>query len=315
MGLALGDAVEDFSLACSAPEYRITLRMTNDTGSHQAWKMKTNAPQRWSVRPNGGVLNPGEAVDVAFKLCGVSMEGIESDRHLIINAPVAIAVAARLSEQRRQNPRASLDVPNLETPGVGQRRMTPVFTHLPPPQDLASPRAGSPSDAPAKPAVALASPLPATHTPAGLVSPAGGSTTPFTDAAAWPVDHRLSVTQRVAVLNRRYPSDVDGAARSGMVHAASSASVAEQEGEETEEEEEEDGDDDDAAADDEGKPRPRRRGRQGLLGLLMSLLSRGSEELVPWLSWKVFDVIFALAVLWLAKRVKFVREAKELDLI
>ena len=100
-----------------------------------------------------------------------------------------------------------------------------------------------------------------------------------------------------------------------MVHAASSASVAEQEGEETEEEEEEDGDDDDAAADDEGKPRPRRRGRQGLLGLLMSLLSRGSEELVPWLSWKVFDVIFALAVLWLAKRVKFVREAKELDLI
>ena len=149
MGLALGDAVEDFSLACSAPEYRITLRMTNDTGSHQAWKMKTNAPQRWSVRPNGGVLNPGEAVDVAFKLCGVSMEGIESDRHLIINAPVAIAVAARLSEQRRQNPRASLDVPNLETPGVGQRRMTPVFTHLPPPQDLASPRAGSPSDAPA----------------------------------------------------------------------------------------------------------------------------------------------------------------------
>ena len=94
---------------------------------------------------------------------------------------------------------------------------------------MATPKArgaASPSDAPAKLAAALASPPPATHTPAGLTSPEGaGSTTPFTDAAAWPVDHRLSVTQRVAVLNRRYPSGVEVDGQTNMVHAASSATL------------------------------------------------------------------------------------------
>ena len=48
---------------------------------------------------------------------------------------------------------------------------------------------------------------------------------------------------------------------------------------------------------------------------MASLLSRGSEEFVPWLSWKVYDVLFALALLWLAKRVKLIERARELEIL
>ena len=36
-----------------------------------------------------------------------------------------------------------------------------------------------------------------------------------------------------------------------------------------------------------------------------------SEELVPWLSWKVYDVLFALAMLYLGRRVQAIRYARE----
>ena len=48
---------------------------------------------------------------------------------------------------------------------------------------------------------------------------------------------------------------------------------------------------------------------------LLSLLSRGGDEFVPWLSWKAYDVLFALAILYLAKRVKLIQRARELELI
>ena len=53
----------------------------------------------------------------------------------------------------------------------------------------------------------------------------------------------------------------------------------------------------------------------GLLGALFSLLDRAADEVVPWLSWKVYDVLFALAMLYLAKRVKLIRKAQELDIL
>ena len=99
-------AADEFSVDCRGPDYRILVRLANDSASHQAWKCKTNAPSRWSVKPNGGVLNPGEAVEVKFKLCsGHTMEGLESDRHLILNAPISVGEAARLREERRWRPR------------------------------------------------------------------------------------------------------------------------------------------------------------------------------------------------------------------
>jgi hypothetical protein len=55
--------------------------------------------------------------------------------------------------------------------------------------------------------------------------------------------------------------------------------------------------------------------RGSLAGYLLSLLSRGSEEIVPWLSWKVFDVLFALLMLRLAKRFKCIRYLQELEVL
>ena len=75
------------------------------------------------------------------------------------------------------------------------------------------------------------------------------------------------------------------------------------------EEEESDLDD----SDDEGGSG--RGARSGLLGYLLSLLSRGGDEFVPWLSWKVYDVLFALAIIWLSKRFKLIERARELEVL
>ena len=52
--------------------------------------------------------------------------------------------------------------------------------------------------------------------------------------------------------------------------------------------------------------------KQGLLGWLLRLLASGAGEFTPWLSWKVYDVLWALALLWLGRRLKWVRDAQEL---
>ena len=61
------------------------------------------------------------------------------------------------------------------------------------------------------------------------------------------------------------------------------------------------------------------RGGGGVLSSLLWLLGGGFERLLeefsPWLSWKVYDVLFALAILYLAKRVKLIRKAQELDIL
>ena len=44
-------------------------------------------------------------------------------------------------------------------------------------------------------------------------------------------------------------------------------------------------------------------------------LSRASDELSPWLAWKVYDVLFALLLLYLGKRVRLIRQAQELDIL
>ena len=48
---------------------------------------------------------------------------------------------------------------------------------------------------------------------------------------------------------------------------------------------------------------------------MVSLLSRGSDEFVPWISWKVYDVIFALAIIWLSKRFKLIEKAREMEVL
>jgi len=49
----------------------------------------------------------------------------------------------------------------------------------------------------------------------------------------------------------------------------------------------------------------------GIVHLLADWILRGREEFVPWLSWKVYDILFALALIWLGRRVKLIRDAQE----
>ena len=68
--------------------------------------------------------------------------------------------------------------------------------------------------------------------------------------------------------------------------------------------------------------RPRARARPspphpaaGLLRALRDFLTTASGEFSPWLSWKVYDVLFALTLLVLGRRIKWLRAAQQtLDL-
>ena len=92
----------ELSVKCVAPEYSIALILSNGTSLHHCFKLKTNAPRRWSVRPNGGVLAPGETAALSIKVIRTSADfrGIEDDRHLIVSVPVSPAEAVALREQR-----------------------------------------------------------------------------------------------------------------------------------------------------------------------------------------------------------------------
>ena len=117
LALSTKSTSEDISAACTAASgFKIVVKLSNaSASSHQAYKCKTNAPRRWSVRPNGGVIAPGEEIEVVFKLCGSTMQGLAQDRHLILTAPVAADEARRLLKQRAERPRSSPEAPDLET--------------------------------------------------------------------------------------------------------------------------------------------------------------------------------------------------------
>ena len=56
--------------------------------------------------------------------------------------------------------------------------------------------------------------------------------------------------------------------------------------------------------------------RSGLLGkLLGTIFSAIGEEFAPWLSWKVYDVLFAVLMLYLGRRLAWVRRARELEIL
>ena len=58
------------------------------------------------------------------------------------------------------------------------------------------------------------------------------------------------------------------------------------------------------------------RARDGLLGkLLGTIFSAIGEEFAPWLSWKVYDVLFAVLMLYLGRRLAWVRRARELEIL
>lgn len=44
------------------------MKITNPTETKVAYKIKTTAPKKYCVRPNGGVLDPEQSVEIAGKL-------------------------------------------------------------------------------------------------------------------------------------------------------------------------------------------------------------------------------------------------------
>ena len=116
--LAETSVAADVVAECTAASGFVSVvRLSNGTATFQAYKCKTNAPRHWSVKPNGGVIGPGEDLDVIFKLKSAH-PGIETDRHLVLTAPVTAEEAQRLREQREARPRSSPETPGFDTPGV-----------------------------------------------------------------------------------------------------------------------------------------------------------------------------------------------------
>ena len=85
--------------------------------AHPLPQAMTNAPRRWSVRPNGGVLQPGQSVTVTLSLIKHdAKESVAFDHHLILSLPLTAEDAARLSEIRAANGRASIEALAQENP-------------------------------------------------------------------------------------------------------------------------------------------------------------------------------------------------------
>ncbi len=310
----------ELAFDCSAPEYAISLVLSNGTASHHCFKLKTNAPRRWSVRPNGGVLAPGETAALSIKVMRNSPDfrGIEDDRHLIVSVPVSPAEAAALREQRAAAPRTSPTRPDVNEPGASRTHITPRFASLPPlrPQGAAS---ASPA---ASPGSAMHSPLPSPLLPSSsLSSPRVPTTAPELQASP-PIDAngRLgSVADQVAAIEVRRRPAHDGAALQPNGHHVigsakgdiEEAAVAEALG---------GGGDDDADVDTDADADGASGGRGGvrrggLLGSLLAFLSAVGDEFTPWLSWKLYDIMFALLMLYLGRRLAWVRRAQELEIL
>mmetsp|Transcript_88087 Transcript_88087/g.247658 ORF Transcript_88087/g.247658 Transcript_88087/m.247658 type:complete len:338 (+) Transcript_88087:95-1108(+) len=67
------------SLVPDEPAAKVTrpLKLTNTSDGSVAWKVRTNAPEGFLVRPRSGVLNPGESVEAEItRLPGAIAEGI-----------------------------------------------------------------------------------------------------------------------------------------------------------------------------------------------------------------------------------------------
>lgn len=297
----------ELSVKCVAPEYSIALILSNGTSLHHCFKLKTNAPRRWSVRPNGGVLAPGETAALSIKVIRTSADfrGIEDDRHLIVSVPVSPAEAVALREQRAAAPRTSPARPDVSEPGASRTHITPRFASLPVPVPSEAATAGTAASSPAAPpGSTMYSPMP---------SPMGGAL-----PGSPTVDYRRpfsSVANQVSAIDvRRQPTSNGAAHVNGGAAHGSSSTPARAGGEKAAGCGDGDGDDEDRSGL-LGKLLGI-RARDGLLGkLLGTIFSAIGEEFAPWLSWKVYDVLFAVLMLYLGRRLAWVRRARELEIL
>lgn len=115
--------IADVSCAL-CPGRSVTIKLQNMSSSVLGFKTLTNSPKRWSVRPNGGVLEPGEVLDVFMSAnTGADEDALASDRHLLLSTPLQPEEAAELRHLRMHNVRASLDILRPDNSLVHQTRL------------------------------------------------------------------------------------------------------------------------------------------------------------------------------------------------
>ncbi len=104
------------------------VRLRNACTETLVFKVLTNAPRRWTVRPNSLAIRPGVSVDVSLSIAaGAAGEDASEDRHLILYVPVTAEEAARVAEARRtKRPREGAPIERLQqgNDGVGHVRIT-----------------------------------------------------------------------------------------------------------------------------------------------------------------------------------------------
>lgn len=293
----------------------------------------TNAPRRWSVRPNGGVLEPGQTIAVSLTLTRPSAkDSLAGDHHLILSVPISREEATRLYELRTSNGKASIPALTIDNPQVRAVRRSPL------------------PDTPAAPAIAVsltpACPLPACQATQARVSPllsaedassavaspmnghfASPNGTHNSDDAAGSDatasagdDSDMSVAERVKDLQRRFSSSgaalvskpaAPSAGANGSPQADSAASPraradagspgagGPRQPMQRQQQQQQNGGDGSEGDDDEAEAT-----RHPLLRLLSRMFGSYFDEFEPWLKWKVYDVLFALLLVFLGRRLR-----------
>lgn len=275
--VTIGDqpGIAEVWIDCAAPDWTMTVRLHNESEMDVGFKAMTNSPRHWSVRPNGGVVEPHGLVDVQLTALAGSLEALASDRHLILSASLKPEEAARLRALRSKNVRSSLELLVPENPQVSQVRLTPRV-HVP---AALTPLAEEPCLLPETCVSACTSPA--------VYSESGASPgNPVTASAAVPGDSLpLSVAERVVELQKLACHNSSAAPLTGARRVSDHGPLcAEEVG---------------------SREREGDGARQWLVDLLF-------DEISPWFKWKVYDVLWALLLLLLARRFKCVRKAQEL---
>ena len=313
-----GDAPRcvEASLVCGAPRFTLQLNLSNHGELPLGFKAMTNAPRRWSVKPNGGVVEPGSTVQIVLSLITArAKESFANDHHLILSLPLQPEDVARLLQLRSaENGRVSIPSLTQDNPQVSQARLSP---QLPPPQPgleqvIESPLANGTRGEEADADAALGSAT--SGCPPGM--PNGAMHADAGESA-----NDLSVAERVKDLQRKYSNAgaedhraaMPASSRAGLSADDASASASDMFAASA---------DPSSALSDSGDSEPTHPLlRHPMLRWLTRLLGAvfGEDffdEFEPWLKWKVYDVLFALGVVLLGRRLsRYPRAQRVLDFV
>ena len=284
------------SLVCRAPRFTLQLNLSNHGELPLGFKAMTNAPRRWSVKPNGGVVEPGTTVQIVLSLITArAKESFANDHHLILSLPLQPEDVARLLQLRSaENGRVSIPSLTQDNPQVSQARL-------------------SPQPEPPQPGLeqVIESPLANGACCEELRSASSSSCRPevtngATHAAAGELATDLSVAERVKDLQRKFSNagaekrrPMPASSRAGLAAEGASASASGTLAASA---------DPSSALSDSSDSEPTQPLLQHpLLRWIAQLLGAffGEDffdEFEPWLKWKVYDVLFALGVVLLGRR-------------